>query len=63
MLSIFLQLQHLIFHLIFYIIYMSGFDGKDSGLASIVTLASSLDYTPSKSSLKWLLPLASDKRN
>ncbi|KAI4347216.1 hypothetical protein L6164_008048 [Bauhinia variegata] len=34
------------------------FDGKDSGLASIVTLASSLDYTPSRSSLKLLLPLA-----
>lgn len=33
------------------------FDGKDSGLASIVTLASSLDYTPSRSSLKLLLPL------
>ncbi|WVZ15170.1 hypothetical protein V8G54_012736 [Vigna mungo] len=31
----------------------------DSGLASVVTLASSLDYTPSKSSLKLLLPLAS----
>ena len=36
-----------------------GFEGKDSGLASVVTLASSLDYTPSKSSLKLLLPLAS----
>ncbi|XP_027923804.1 uncharacterized protein LOC114181530 [Vigna unguiculata] len=34
------------------------FEGKDSGLASVVTLASSLDYTPSKSSLKLLLPLA-----
>ncbi|RDX64017.1 hypothetical protein CR513_57479, partial [Mucuna pruriens] len=38
---------------------MGGFDGKDSGLASVVTLASSLDYTPSRSSLKLLLPLAS----
>ncbi|KAI5441604.1 hypothetical protein KIW84_010893, partial [Lathyrus oleraceus] len=37
-----------------------GFDGKDSAFASVVTLASSLDYTPSRSSLKWLLPLASD---
>ncbi|KAK7380063.1 hypothetical protein VNO78_32432 [Psophocarpus tetragonolobus] len=36
----------------------SCFDGKDSGLASAVTLASSLDYTPSRSSLKLLLPLA-----
>ncbi|KAK9278231.1 hypothetical protein L1049_027793 [Liquidambar formosana] len=34
-----------------------GFDGRDSGLASIVTLGSSLDYTSSKSSLKLLLPL------
>ncbi|CAK8534068.1 unnamed protein product [Lathyrus sativus] len=33
------------------------FDGKDSAFASVVTLASSLDYTPSRSSLKWLLPL------
>ncbi|KAL5544874.1 hypothetical protein UlMin_008658 [Ulmus minor] len=34
------------------------FEGRDSGLASVTTLASSLDYTPSKSSLKLLLPLA-----
>ncbi|KAF1882600.1 hypothetical protein Lal_00002780 [Lupinus albus] len=34
------------------------FDGKDSGLASVVTLGSSLDYTPSRSSFKLLLPLA-----
>ncbi|XP_039691121.1 uncharacterized protein [Medicago truncatula] len=33
------------------------FNGKDSEFASVVTLASSLDYTPSRSSLKWLLPL------
>ncbi|WJX25643.1 hypothetical protein P8452_14665 [Trifolium repens] len=33
------------------------FDGKDSEFASVVTLASSLDYTPSRTSLKWLLPL------
>ncbi|PIA63740.1 hypothetical protein AQUCO_00201230v1 [Aquilegia coerulea] len=32
--------------------------GRNSGLAAIVTLASSLDYTSSKSSLKLLLPLA-----
>lgn len=42
---------------------MSGFNGKDSEFASVVTLASSLDYTPSRSSLKWLLPLASDKNS
>lgn len=35
-----------------------GFEGKDPKLAAIVTLASSLDYTPSKSTLKLLLPLA-----
>ncbi|XP_054813848.1 uncharacterized protein LOC129314426 [Prosopis cineraria] len=34
------------------------FLGKHSGLASVVTLASSLDYSPSRSSLKLLLPLA-----
>ncbi|XP_022878480.1 uncharacterized protein LOC111396311 isoform X2 [Olea europaea var. sylvestris] len=35
-----------------------GFEGRDPRLAAIVTLASSLDYTSSKSSLKLLLPLA-----
>ncbi|KAL7001098.1 hypothetical protein U1Q18_002251 [Sarracenia purpurea var. burkii] len=35
-----------------------GFEGRDPGLAAVVTLASSLDYTSSKSSLKLLLPLA-----
>ncbi|PSR91130.1 Lamin-L(III) like [Actinidia chinensis var. chinensis] len=35
-----------------------GFKGRDPGLAAIVTLASSLDYTSSKSTLKLLLPLA-----
>ncbi|XP_021292354.1 uncharacterized protein LOC110422672 isoform X1 [Herrania umbratica] len=34
------------------------FEGRDSGLASVTTLASSLDYMSSKSSLKLLLPLA-----
>ncbi|XP_040996488.1 uncharacterized protein LOC121242643 isoform X2 [Juglans microcarpa x Juglans regia] len=33
-------------------------EGRNSGLASVATLASSLDYTSSKSSLKLLLPLA-----
>ncbi|PKA62033.1 hypothetical protein AXF42_Ash018258 [Apostasia shenzhenica] len=33
-------------------------EGYESGLAAIVTLASSVDYTSSKSSLKLLLPLA-----
>lgn len=35
-----------------------GFEGGNPGLAGVVTLASSLDYTSSKSSLKLLLPLA-----
>ncbi|XP_010664583.1 uncharacterized protein LOC100247521 isoform X2 [Vitis vinifera] len=35
-----------------------GFEGRDPRLAAIVTLASSLDYTSSNSSLKMLLPLA-----
>ncbi|CAN0877009.1 hypothetical protein LINGRAHAP2_LOCUS11620 [Linum grandiflorum] len=35
-----------------------GYQGRDSGLASIATLGSSLDYTPSNSSLKLLLPVA-----
>ncbi|KAK1425679.1 hypothetical protein QVD17_21034 [Tagetes erecta] len=35
-----------------------GSEGKDPGLAAIVTLASSLDYASSKSTLKLLLPLA-----
>lgn len=34
------------------------FEGRDPKLAAIVTLASSLDYTASNSSLKMLLPLA-----
>ncbi|XP_024024861.1 uncharacterized protein LOC21400329 [Morus notabilis] len=35
-----------------------GFEGRDPRLAAVVTLASSLDYTSSKSMLKLLLPLA-----
>lgn len=35
-----------------------GFEGRDPSLAAVVTLASSLDYTSSNSSLKMLLPLA-----
>lgn len=38
---------------------MQGFEGKESRLAAVVTLASSLDYTSSKSSLKLLTPLVS----
>ncbi|KAK7291400.1 hypothetical protein RIF29_06511 [Crotalaria pallida] len=44
--------------LLYAMLSRSGFDGKDSGLASVVTLGSSLDYTPSRSSFKMLLPLA-----
>ncbi|KAI4357742.1 hypothetical protein L6164_001673 [Bauhinia variegata] len=35
-----------------------GFEGKEPRLGAVVTLASSLDYTSSKSTLKLLLPLA-----
>ncbi|CAJ1977479.1 unnamed protein product [Sphenostylis stenocarpa] len=35
-----------------------GSEGKEPNLAAVVTLASSLDYTSSKSTLKLLLPLA-----
>ncbi|KAG5586521.1 hypothetical protein H5410_046955 [Solanum commersonii] len=35
-----------------------GLEGRKPGLAAIVTLASSLDYTSSKSALKLLVPLA-----
>ncbi|CAM8948193.1 unnamed protein product [Rhodiola kirilowii] len=35
-----------------------GADGQDSNLAGVVTLASSVDYTTSKSTLRLLLPLA-----
>ncbi|KAI8528651.1 hypothetical protein RHMOL_Rhmol12G0164200 [Rhododendron molle] len=37
-----------------------SFEGKDSGLASVITLASSLDYSTSRSLLKRLLPLESE---
>ncbi|XP_048229008.1 uncharacterized protein LOC8275086 isoform X2 [Ricinus communis] len=37
---------------------MGGCEGRDSGLAAVVTLASSVDYTSSNSRLKLLLPLA-----
>ncbi|KAG9132129.1 hypothetical protein Leryth_025337 [Lithospermum erythrorhizon] len=35
-----------------------GYEEREPGLAAVVTLASSLDYTTSKSSLKLLIPLA-----
>uniref|UniRef100_A0A7N0U1H7 AB hydrolase-1 domain-containing protein n=1 Tax=Kalanchoe fedtschenkoi TaxID=63787 RepID=A0A7N0U1H7_KALFE len=35
-----------------------GADGRDTNLAGVVTLASSLDYTTSKSTLRLLLPFA-----
>ncbi|XP_057733592.1 uncharacterized protein LOC130948751 [Arachis stenosperma] len=44
--------------LLYAMLSRSGFDGQDPRLVSVVTLASSLDYTPSRSSLKFLLPLA-----
>ncbi|PON38936.1 alpha/beta hydrolase family protein [Parasponia andersonii] len=44
--------------LLYAMLSRSCFEGNDSGFASITTLASSLDYTSSRSSLKLLLPLA-----
>ncbi|TKW09931.1 hypothetical protein SEVIR_6G134000v4 [Setaria viridis] len=44
--------------LLYAMLSRSGFEGVPSNLAAIVTLASSVDYTTSNSSLKLLLPLA-----
>ncbi|KAJ9163311.1 hypothetical protein P3X46_022992 [Hevea brasiliensis] len=44
--------------LIYAMLSRCGCEGRDPGLAAIVTLASSLDYTSSNSRLKLLLPLA-----
>ncbi|KAF7847314.1 hypothetical protein BT93_L3095 [Corymbia citriodora subsp. variegata] len=44
--------------LLYAVLSRYGFKGKDTGLVSVATLGSSLDYTSSRSSLKWLLPLA-----
>lgn len=41
--------------------FLQGFEGVKSGLAAVVTLASSVDYTSSKSSLKLLVPLVSGR--
>jgi len=45
--------------LLYAMLSRSGFEGAPSNLAAIVTLASSVDYTTSNSSLKLLLPLVS----
>lgn len=44
--------------LLYGMLSLCGFEGRESGLAAAITLASSLDYTSSKSSLKLLLPFA-----
>ncbi|KAJ6359138.1 hypothetical protein OIU76_000784 [Salix suchowensis] len=44
--------------LLYALISRCCFEGMDPGLASVITLGSSLDYTSSKSSLKLLLPVA-----
>ncbi|RVX18046.1 hypothetical protein CK203_004412 [Vitis vinifera] len=49
--------------LLYAMLSQSGSEGRDSGLASVITLASSLDFTSSKSSLKLLLPLASEMKD
>uniref|UniRef100_A0A0D9V4E8 Serine aminopeptidase S33 domain-containing protein n=1 Tax=Leersia perrieri TaxID=77586 RepID=A0A0D9V4E8_9ORYZ len=43
--------------LLYAMVSKCGFEGAEPGLAAIVTLASSVDYTTSNSSLKLLLPL------
>lgn len=43
--------------LLYAILSQNGHKGKNLGLASVVTLGASLDYTTSRSSLKFLLPL------
>ncbi|KAG5233948.1 alpha/beta hydrolase family protein [Salix suchowensis] len=45
--------------LLYALISRCCFEGMDPGLASVITLGSSLDYTSSKSSLKLLLPVVS----
>ncbi|KAL2934199.1 Triacylglycerol lipase 1 [Bienertia sinuspersici] len=44
--------------LLYAMLSLCGFEGRDSHFAAVTTLASSLDYSSSKSSLKLLLPLA-----
>lgn len=44
--------------LLYAMVSKCGFEGADPELAAIVTLASSVDYTTSNSSLKMLVPLA-----
>ncbi|XP_004301276.1 PREDICTED: uncharacterized protein LOC101301397 [Fragaria vesca subsp. vesca] len=44
--------------LLYAMLSRSSSQGQDSGFASVATLGSSLDYRPSKSSLKMFLPLA-----
>jgi pimeloyl-ACP methyl ester carboxylesterase len=44
--------------LLYAMVSKCGFEGAEPELAAIVTLASSVDYTTSNSSLKLLLPLA-----
>ncbi|XP_022886343.1 uncharacterized protein LOC111402347 [Olea europaea var. sylvestris] len=48
--------------LLYAILSKNGHKGKNSGLAAVVTLGSSLDYTTSRSSLKFLLPLVDPAR-
>ena len=46
-----------------YLFTPEGYKGRHSELASIVTLGSSLDYSTSRSSLRLLLPLVSQKKH
>ncbi|GAB2295269.1 hypothetical protein Dimus_029442 [Dionaea muscipula] len=49
--------------LLYAMLSLYGFEGRDPGLAAVITLASSLDYSPSRSSLKLLLPLGGPAQN
>ncbi|KAL9252807.1 hypothetical protein AKJ16_DCAP09004 [Drosera capensis] len=48
--------------LLYAMLSLYGFEGQDPGLAAVITLGSSLDYMPSRSSLNLLQPLAERAR-
>ncbi|GAB2223818.1 hypothetical protein Droror1_Dr00004560 [Drosera rotundifolia] len=48
--------------LLYAMLSLYGFEGRDPGLAAVITLGSSLDYMPSRSSLNLLQPLAERAR-
>lgn len=42
---------------------LPGYRGKNTELASVITLGSSLEYTTSRSSLKMLIPFVSEMKH